>query len=490
MPLDPRTPVLVGVAQVSQRFEDPLEGAEPLDMMVDAVRLAAEDARSPSLLERADAVRVSRGRWRYGDPARVVAERIGAPRAQSGITPWGGNTVQSLVNATALQIQAGERDVVVLAGAEHGYRQARAARSKIKLSYTAAPGEADWSLGPEKPMVHEAEIARRIVSPVQFYPIFELALRHHLGESPADHAIRISELWAGFAAVARDNPHAWIRDAPSAEVIRTPGEHNRMIGFPYPKLMNANNAVDQGAALILCSVEAARRAGVPEDRFVHLHAGTDADDPLFASNRRDLYASPAMRIAGRRCLELAGCDVGEVAHFDVYSCFPSAVQIAAREIGLPDDRPLSVTGGLTFGGGPLNNYVMHAIARMAELLRADPGARGLVTGNGGYLAKHAFGLYSSEPAGRPFVHARPQEEVDAEPTREAVVDFEGPATLESYTVMFDADGPTRAHAACLLEDGRRTWANSGEADLMASMLAEEFCGRKVSLEGRGGLVVR
>jgi acetyl-CoA C-acetyltransferase len=490
VPLDPRTPVLAGVAQVSQRFEDPLEGAEPLDMMIEAVQIAARDAGSPALLERADSVRVSRGRWHYGNPARVVADRIGAVGAETGITPWGGNMVQTLVNATALQIQAGERDVVVLTGAEHGYSQARAQKAGVKLRYAAAPGEPDWSLGPDKPMVHEAEIARRIVQPVQFYPMFEIALRHRLGETPADHLDRIARLWAGFAAVARDNPNAWIREAPSAEAIRTPSDRNRMIGFPYPKFMNSNNAVDQGAALILCSLEAAKRAGVAEDRLVYLHAGTDADDVPCVSHRDSLCESPAMRIAGRRCLELSECAVSDVAHFDVYSCFPSAVQVARREIGLPDDRPLTVTGGLTFGGGPLNNYVMHSIARMVEVLRDDPGARGLVTGNGGYLAKHSFGLYGSVPSGRPFVHARPQEEVDVLPTREVAIDFEGPATIEAYTVMYGPDGPAMAHAACLLEDGTRTWANSDDADLMSAMVSEEFCGRKVALDGLGGLAAR
>jgi acetyl-CoA C-acetyltransferase len=490
MTLDPRTPVLVGVAQVSQRLDDPAAGAEPLEMMIEAVRKAGEDAGAPSLLARADAVRVSRGRWRYGDPGRAIAERIGATSAESGITPWGGNMVQSLVNASALEIAAGRKDVVVLAGAEHGYSQARAQKAGIKLAYGDAPGEPDWSFGPDKPMVHEAEIARRIVQPVQFYPMFEIALRHHLGESPQDHLVRISELWAGFAAVARDNPHAWIQEAPSAETIRTPSDRNRMIGYPYPKLMNANNAVDQGAALLLCSLEAARRAGVAEDRIVYLHAGTDADDALMVSLRRDLHSSPAMRIAGRRCLELAGCDTGDLDHVDLYSCFPSAVQVAAREIGLSQDRPLTVTGGLTFGGGPLNNYVMHSIARMAERLREAPGSRGLVTGNGGYLAKHSFGLYATAPPEGPFAHACPQDEVDALPAREVAVDHEGPATLESYTVMFDADGPTAAHAACLLEDGRRTWANSEDAELMDALMSEEFCGRKLALDGRGGFVPR
>ncbi len=489
MPPDPRAPVLVGVAQLAQRPDDPRDGAEPLVMMVDAARRAAEDAGSAALLERADSVRVSRGAWHYDNAPGALAERIGAAGAETVQSPFGGNMVQTAVNQTARQIAAGEHDVVLLAGAEHGLSQARARKAGIELEYTPTRGVPDRLLVPDKPMVHEAEIARRVFRPVQIYPMFENAIRHRRGESLERHIERVSELWEGFNRVARGNPDAWLREAYDAKAIRTPSPDNRMVGWPYPKLMNSNNAVDQAAALILCSVEAARRAGVPEERWIFPHAGTDASDPLMVSHRLDFHSSPAIRLAGRRVLELADVEAGGLDHVDLYSCFPSAVQVAAEELGLGFDRPLTVTGGLTFGGGPLNNYVMHAIARMAELLRASPGQRGLVTGNGGYLSKHAFGVYSSEPPAAGFRHEDLQAEVDAFGRREAVVDHDGPVTIESYTVLYGEDGPDQASAACLLEDGRRTWAVSSDPELMAAMVGEEFCGRPARIDGRGTLLV-
>src|SRR6185503_6856037 len=225
--------------------------------------------------------------------------------------------------------------------------------------------------------------------PIEYYPMFENALRAARGESIAAHGERISELWARFSAVAADNPHAWIRKAHGALEIRTPSAQNRMVSFPYPKLMNSNSRVDQAGALLLCSYATARAAGVPVERMVFPWAGTDAHDHYYVSNRDELCSSPAIRIAGRRALELAETEVDALDHVDVYSCFPVAVQVAAAELGLSLDRPLTVTGGLTFGGGPLNSYVLQSIARMVEVLRADPGSRGLITGNGGYLTKHA-----------------------------------------------------------------------------------------------------
>ena len=484
----PRAPVVVGVGQIEQRVDEPHQRAEPLEMMIAAVERAADDAGSRGLLRAANSVRVIRGVWKYGDPGRAVAERIGAPTAQTVGTPWGGNMVQSTVNQTALAIQRGELEVVVITGAEAGYSLAKARRNGIRLEYSEAPGTPDLMIAPEEPMSHEAETARGIVRAIQVYPIFENAIRHARGESLEEHRTRISELWARFNAVAVGNPHAWLREPLSAEEIRTPSSSNRMIGFPYPKLMNSNNNVDQGAALILCSVEAARRAGIGEDRWVFLHAGTDAHDHPTVSDRADLHSSPAIRIAGSRVLELAETSIDELAHIDIYSCFPSAVQVAAEELGIAEDRQLTVTGGLTFGGGPLNDYVMHAIATMVEVLRADPGSKGLVTANGGFLTKHAFGVYSTEPPVGPFRHEDLQEQVDALPRREVRIDHEGPATIESYTVMHGREGPEIGHAACLLEDGRRTWANTRDADALAAMTREECCGRPVTIDGKGNLV--
>ena len=177
----------------------------------------------------------------------------------------------------------------------------------------------------------------------------------------------------------------------------------------------------------------------------------------------------------------------DIDHADLYSCFPSAVQVAAAELGLGEDRPLTVTGGLTFGGGPLNNYVMHAIARMAEVLREHPGEIGLVTSNGGFITKHAFGVYATEPPAGRFRHAEPQEEIDATPIRDVAVDFVGEVDIESYTVMFNADGPTVGLAACRLDDGRRGWGNTQDRDVLAAMISEEFCGRRARLEQTGNL---
>ncbi len=487
---NPKTPVLVGVAQVLQRTDDLDAAVEPLELMVDAVERAAEDAGSRELLRRAGAVRVIRGVWKYGDPGRVVAERVGCPGAQTAITPFGGNFVQTTINRTSLDIQSGALDIAIVTGAECGRTRERIRRAGRQFDWQDAPGTPDLQLGEEVAMAHEAELARGIRDPIQIYPIFDNALRYERGESIEDHKRRISELWASFSEVASRNPSAWIRDRKTAQEIGDPtSPGNRAVSFPYPMFMNSNSRVDMGAALILTSEQTAKSLGIPRQKWVYPHAGSDAHDHYFVSERDTLNASPAIRLAGRRCLELAGVEAKDLAYQDVYSCFPSAVQVAAKELELDTSKPLTVTGGLTFGGGPMNNYVMHGIARMAEVLREAPGEKGLCTANGGFLTKHAFGVYSTEPPEQPFQHADRQAEVDALPKRVVLVDHQGEVTIESYTVMYEGAAPAVGHAACLLPDGRRTWANVSDRDVAAAMTREEFCGRTGVLDGAGNLQV-
>lgn len=486
---NPATPVIVGIAQVEQRVSDPLDGIEPIDMMVNAVRDAALDAECPGLLSKVESVRVIRGVWHYKQPARYVAEQIGAPTAETVGTPFGGNMVQSVVNQSALEILAGKMSLIVLTGAENGNSQAKARKLGIELPVKETSGSYTRMIGEEKPMAAEAELARGIRAPIQLYPIFENAIRYARREPIADHFIRISELWAGFSKVAGTNPHAWLKEPVDAKTIRTPSARNRMISFPYPKLMNSNNSVDMGAALIMCSVEKARALGIPEHQWVYPLAGTDAHDHFMVSNRDNLHSSPAIHLAGTRVLELAGVNVGDLDYVDVYSCFPSAVQVAMNELALPENRTPTVTGGLTFNGGPLNNYVMHSIARTVELLRESPGKKGLVTANGGYLTKHAFGVYSGTPPAHDFRHADLQEEVDATPSRQCLVDYDGEVVIESYTVMYGAESGLMAHAACLTGDGKRTWANTEDTGVMQAMAREEFCGRRARIDGKGNLTV-
>ena len=217
-------------------------------------------------------------------------------------------------------------------------------------------------------MAHPTEAARDIVMPVQVYPMFETALRAAAGESVDEHQVQVSELWARFSAVAAKNPYAWVQRELTAEEIRTPGPSNRMIGLPYPKYMNSNNDVDMAAAVLVCSVERGpARWASPEDRWVFLHAGTDCHDTDFVSNRADVRRRRRRcGSAAARALELAGSGSTTSTWSTSTRASRRPCRPAPPALGLGLDRQLTRTGGLSFAGGPWNNYVMHAIATVVE----------------------------------------------------------------------------------------------------------------------------
>jgi acetyl-CoA C-acetyltransferase len=480
MPVDPTTPVLVGVGQLNQRADVP----EPVELMAAAARRAAD----PRVLEAVDAIRVVNVlSWRYRDPGLLLGRLIGATDPSTRYSGVGGNVPQTLVNQACLDIQHGRARVVLLAGAETWRTRMRLRAEGQKPDWPKQDESVPPAEGAEDvPMVGPAEERIGLFAPSHVYPLFEQAIRIAGGESSDAHRRRIGELWSRFNAVAVDNPHAWSRKPLSAAEIWQPGPNNRMISWPYPKLMNSNNMVDQAAALILTSVENARHLRIPSERWIFPYAGTDCHDTYAIGERAELHRSPAIRIGGRRVLELAGAGRDDIPLIDVYSCFPSAVQVAAAELGLPADRPLTVTGGLTFAGGPWNNYVMHSIATMAERLVGQPGGRGLITANGGFLTKHSFGVYGTEPPPHQFRWEDVQPEVDREPARNAVVEWEGVGTVESWTASFGRDGVAeKAFLAVRTPDDSRTLAIIDDPSEAAVTVREDIAGAKVAVRADG-----
>jgi acetyl-CoA C-acetyltransferase len=341
--------------------------------------------------------------------------------------------------------------------------------------------------GDELAMASDAEQARGIELPLHMYSLFEDAIRRRRSETHDVHRDRIAQLWSGLNSAAVANPYAWSRRPMSAQQIREPGPGNRMVAFPYTKAMCSNWDVDQAAAVIVCSAQAADDLGVPRDRWVFPHLAAEAQDTAAVTNRWELGRSPAIARAWRCLAEEGRVDVDDLEYVDLYSCFPSAVQAAAEAIGLDESRALSVTGGLPFAGGPLNNYVMHSIATMVGVLRDDTAARGLVTANGGFLTKHALAVYSATPPAAQFRRVlTPAGSDDDTAIRALARDHSGPVTIEAGTVLHDHDGPQRALFALLDRTGRRTWGVSEDQAIMQAVSSgDDLVGPSASLSADG-----
>jgi acetyl-CoA C-acetyltransferase len=477
--MNTKLPVIVGVSQICQHEEDPLAALEPLVLMRNALQLAAEDAEAGHLLSLAQSYRVPQGLWGYNNPAAWLAEQFGAANAETVSAELSGTSVQSMLNDAAVEISAGKKEIIVLTGAEaeNSSRRARKAGHepmRTKVQYPE-PDRFFKARGEEHGLV-DMDAGFRDVATI--FALFETAIRHHRGECVADHHKRISRLWARFAAVAKDNPTAWVRNGWDAEFIGTPSTANRWVVNPYTKYLVANMVVDQAAAIIITSTETARRLGVPESKWVYFHVGGEASVTRSVSERMTYYEEPPMKIVGQRVLELAGIEADQLDFIDLYSCFPSAIQLGADALGLSQDRPLTVTGGLTFHGGPLNSYVMHSIAAMVECLRKTPGSKGLVSSVGGAFSKHAHGVFSCQPPLAGFRFADLADEVASLPKRKYVSTYEGKVEIEAYAVQHpDAGGPAHALVACRTPDDSRTWAHVEDPDVLGMLAGEDACGR-------------
>ena len=490
-------PIIVGAAQYANRSDNLADALEPLEMMGRVARQAEEDAECRGLLGRLDSVGVANIlSWSYADAPGLLAEAVGAQPTDKTYTTVGATAPQWLINRTAERIARGETRLALVAGAE-------AMRSVVRLG---ASGRRGWQRGrrwtPPESMVGDArvgssdiEIRHGANAPLRIYPLFENAIRAHKGRSIAEHQERLALLCARLAQVAKGNPFAWFRDGKTGDEIGTVTPDNRMICFPYPKYMNAIMEVDQAAAVIMTSVSTAQELGIPREKWVYIWGCADAVDLWYFSERLNYYSSPALALVGRKVLEMAGLSIGEIDWFDLYSCFPCAVEIARDMLGIAEDdpRPITLAGGLPYFGGPGNNYSLHAICAMVERLRREPQRKALVSAMGWYVTKHAQAIYSGVPPEREWRRAdspRDQAELDAMP-HPAVVEVPcGVGAVETYTVVFDRAGePEFAIVVGRLEDGGRFIANTEpDPELLRWMTQEEMAGRgaKVRHDGETG----
>lgn len=491
---DPRMPVLIGGGQATWRKT---AAPGPRAMVREAVTRAAQNAGIDlAALAATDTIGVvgftidapgTSARLkppRMENPPAALAEDIGATPRTAVYTHMGGNSPQALVNWASELIANGEADLVVLAGAEFLGSLMKTMTSGGDVSiFKGGPGGDPVRWGDPRDGQTAQEEAHGMSFPANVYPMFENALRAHLGRSIDEHQRKMGALFSRFSAVAAANEHAWFPKERSPEEIAFESPENRMVGFPYTKYLNAIIQVDQSAAVILASTQKADELGIAADKRVYLHGCGDVAERWNTVDRVNYWSSPAIRLCAEKALGMAGKTQADMALFDIYSCFPSAVEIALSELGIETDdpRPLTVTGGLPYFGGPGNNYVMHSIVSMMDRLREKPGAFGLVTANGWFLTKHAMGVYSTEAPKGPWKRENPkdyQKQIDGLSSPEIVAEPSGPATIETYTVVHGRDAVRMGIVIGRDANGRRFVANTpAEPEVLIDLKGREGVGR-------------
>ncbi|HTD73109.1 MAG TPA: hypothetical protein VK652_06245 [Steroidobacteraceae bacterium] len=435
-------PVIIGAGQVNDRDEPGKSslGLDSLGLMEAALRAADSDAGG-GWLPRLESLGVvdQISFPELGDVSAPLAARVGAaPRIcyKSGYAS--GDSPLLLLNEAANRIGAGEIKVAAVVGGEALRTAARRAPKAENAVRTVA-----LRRGPSYRHRYG------LIAPVDVYPLYENAGRAAYGQSLEQGQAESAQIWSLFSKVAAGNAGAWLRRYVSAEEIRTVSTANRRIAFPYCKLMVANSSVNQGAGFIVTTEAEARARGISDDKLIYVGRGAAAHEPVDLLARAGYADSPSMAVSILRALELNGLVTADVDHVELYSCFPCVPKMARRVLGWPLERAASVFGGLTFGGGPVGNYMSHAVVSMVLALRQN-GRYGLLFANGG-LATHSHSIVLSRTVFAPDSFPQNfdyQAEADTlrGPVPQVQEDYLGQATVETYTVLYDREGAAQQGA--------------------------------------------
>lgn len=440
------TPAIVGVGEAIDRPTDLAEARHPVQLMAAAIRAARDDSGVEILpcLDRIAAVlQIS---WPYADAGAALEAEFGM---EGGIVEYGahgGHSPMLAIHEAALAISRGEIAAAAICGGEAYHSFTKAQKAGIELPWPEKSRPLDI-VGARAKTVHPLAVKLGAALPVAVYPFYENATAAAWGDSPADAQRESGEIWSGFSQIAAQHPSAWMRKPVTARQVIEPTDDNRLISWPYTKFMVANPIVNQGAGVIVASLGLARELGIAEDRLVAIHGGVSAEEPVSFLDRDSYIRSTAQSAVLEAAIELAG---GKFDAVELYSCFPCVPKMARRALGIAKDVPMSLVGGLTFFGGPLNNYMTHAACEMVRRLRGGT-TKGLLYAQGGHLTWHHALVLGGKP-GLPLEEnysVQAKAEALRDPVPPLDMDHSGDAMLETFTILYDKAGAPRHGVAIL-----------------------------------------
>ncbi len=448
-PSPDRIPVIVGIGEITDRPKEIVDGLEPLALLVEALKRAETDTGAALLGEIDSLDIVNFLSWRYRDPEKQLAARLGITPQHAYYGPVGGESPIRYLHEAAQRIARGESHVAAVCGAEAQSTVTKAERDGIALPWTPFAKDVEEpkrGAAFQKPMAVKLGVFR----PVSVYPFYEAAASAHWGQTPREAMAESGALWSAYSQVASENPNAWLKRRFAPEEITAPSPDNRLIAWPYTKLMVANPTVNMGGALLMTSLAKARAAGIPEHKLIHVVGGASAEEPRDYLERDQFVQSHAQNAVLGAVTDLVGGQAKAFDAIELYSCFPCVPKMARRTLGLDPDINPTVTGGLTFFGAPLNTYMTHAACAMVRKLRADgnlrkvgTGARfGLLYGQGGFVTKHHALVLSRKAPPKPLAQETSvQSEADRRrgPVPVFVTEASGTATVESFTAIYGRD---------------------------------------------------
>ena len=477
-------PIIVGAGQFTQR-KNTLDPLDPLNLIAKACKIALNDADALSLKDFINSVyMVNISSWSYEDAPEELSKILCIEPKHKIYLPDGGDSPQMLVNRAAKDIASGKSQAILITGGEASYSRNKAKKGKLNLNWPQWK-DPKYMEGKLWNGINEFANKYKLKYPPITYAILETALRAASGRSLEDHRNHIGKIFEDFSKIASSNAHSWTQHSYSAKEIITPTPNNRYITHPYTKLMCSNVFVDQSSALIMTSEVNAEKLKIDPKLWIYPMGGADLKNIFNITQRPKLYNSPATKEGAHIALEQARLKLDDIDLFDIYSCFPSIVEIIKNDLGIKEDdpRPLSITGGLPYFGGPWSNYSLHAIVSAVHLIRKNPLLKVMVIANGGYNTKQSFGIYGTEP---PFIkwgeksHVEINQSILANKLPKPIEQANGDLTIEGYTISYDRTGvPKQGIVIGFLESNRRTIAFiNAEPDILIELEKQELVGKK------------
>ena len=497
--IDKNAPVIVGVGDFTDRSKE--DGFNLQELLAKAGDLAIADTGVAQLKKHIDYIGVVRfsvdfltatnqSSFQYSNFPRTLGNKLGISAKEEVYAPMGGNSPQVLLDDALTKITAGETECALLAGGEALQTMIAKLKAGLSLDWLDEPGGSPQMIGNNEIGFSEHEKLHGMDLPTNVYPLFAQALRKEENKSAEAHLKECSELFSSFSQIASKNPNSWFPTFRSSNEIAEVTESNRMVGFPYTKYLNSVIRVNMSSAFVLMSQKKADELNITKEKRVYVHGCSILDDIWNVTERPNFHSSPAINACVNQCLDQAEIGLEKIEHFDLYSCFPSAVQIAKNELGISDNnKKLTVTGGLPYFGGPGNAYTMFSTTEMVRKLRAFPGTYGLLTANSWFITKHAAAVLSTEPA---KVYEKPdnsqlQKEINSKAIKNFNASPNGNGIIDTYTVINGRKGLEFALIVGTLEDGSRFIANSEkDEDLLNKMMTNEMLDAKVSVSEKNG----
>ena len=475
-------PVLVGIGSLQQKGSFS-ELDEALILMEKATIQAIEDSRSLKIKNYIDEIQIPKGYWAYRDPGKWIAEKHGFSKAKTSVTKIG-VLQQNLINSACRKILNGDIRASLIVGGEARFKKIQALKEGLVFEEMQLNVNPDHYVKAKEDLYVPEEIEALGMMAVGYYAVIESALRHKSKRSIEDHEKFLGDLYAKFSEIATQNPHAWNQKIFTSEEIQNPSAKNQRIAYPYNKLHNSSWNVNQASALILTSEEVANKLSIPSAQRVYPLVSSETNHMIGVIQRPDIAHPVGLQLASQFLLETAAKNKICPNLYELYSCFPAAVQLFAESLNVPDNIDKTITGGMPFAGGPLNNYMLHATAQMLIRIREHTNDIGLITGVSGMMTKQALAIWGKDPLMDFKVMDVTAEAEKLEIPVPMSNRKDGSAKVIGCTTLYEKFNPTKAVFYAEDSQGHRLVLTSSEENIIKQVEEEECIGLKIKFSNK------